>query len=295
MAKMRYDQHADAGDARLDGRPVVSIGVSDPNYENLDMPDFNDRYGPVALVTGASSGIGKSFAEVLAAKGMNLVLVARRVQRLEDLAEHLKKQHGVDVKVCEIDLAEADAAQRILEATASLDIGLVVSNAGFGMKGDHAANDPKAITDMLMVNCNTPMLLAHGFVPRLRRRGKGGIIFTSSVEGLIGCPYSTAYSASKALVNSLGEGLWGELTPDGIHVLTICPGATDTEAAALQGIDPSTLRNVMSPDDVAKLALDNIENGPLLITSDHYKATFDQLLSMPRRDALTAMARSMKK
>jgi short-subunit dehydrogenase len=257
--------------------------------------DLIDEYGPVALVTGASSGIGKSFAELLAGMGMNLVLVARRVQRLEDLAERLKKKHGVQVKVCQVDLAEASAAQQILDATASLDIGLVVSNAGFGMKGEHAANDPKAMTDMLMVNCNTPMLLANGFVPRLRNRGKGGIIFTSSVEGLMGCPFSTAYAASKALVNSLGEGLWGELTPEGIHVLTICPGATDTEAAALQGIDPTKLRNVMSPDDVAKLALDNIKNGPVFITSEHYKATFDQLLSMPRRDALSAMARSMKK
>ena len=183
--------------------------------------DLIDEYGPVALVTGASSGIGKSFAELLAGMGMNLVLVARRVQRLEDLAERLKKKHGVQVKVCQVDLAEASAAQQILDATASLDIGLVVSNAGFGMKGEHAANDPKAMTDMLMVNCNTPMLLANGFVPRLRNRGKGGIIFTSSVEGLMGCPFSTAYAASKALVNSLGEGLWGELTPEGIHVLTI--------------------------------------------------------------------------
>jgi short-subunit dehydrogenase len=95
-------------------------------------------------------------------------------------------------------------------------------------------------------------------------------------------------------VNALGEGLWGELTPDGIDVLTICPGATDTEAAALQGIDPATLKNVMSPDDVVKLALDNIQNGPLIVTSEHYKKIFDQLRSMPRRDALIAMARSMK-
>jgi short-subunit dehydrogenase len=256
---------------------------------------FVEEYGPVALVTGASSGIGKSFAERLATLGMDLVLVARRVDRLVELAARLEKDHGVRVKACQIDLSRPSAAQQIMEATAFADIGLVVSNAGFGFKGDHSHNDPQAMTDMLMVNCNTPMLLAHGFIPRLRKRRKGGFIFTSSVEALIGCPFSTAYSASKAFVNSLGEGLWGELSPEGIDVLTICPGATDTEAAALQGIDPATLKNVMSPDAVATLALDNLKNGPVVICSEHYKGVFNQLLSMPRRLALTAMAGKLKK
>lgn len=257
--------------------------------------DFLVRYGPAALVTGASSGIGRSFAALLASMGMDLVIVARRVQRLEELAARLRKDRGVQVEVCPVDLADVTAAQRILAATASLDVGLVVSNAGFGLKGDHAHNDPEKMTAMLMVNCNTPMLLAHGFIPRLRARGRGGIILTSSIEGLIGCPYSTAYSSSKALVNSMGEGLWGELTPEGIDVLTLCPGATDTEAAGLQGIDISTLPNVMSSDEVARLALENIQNGPVFIPSAHYKASFEGLLSMPRRDALRAMAGAMKK
>jgi uncharacterized protein len=258
-------------------------------------PGFLEEYGPAALVTGASSGIGKSFVECLAAIGMNLVLVARRIQRLEELATRLEKDHGIQVTVCQVDLSRPTAAQQILDATASVDVGLVVSNAGFGLKGDHSNNDPQAMTDMLMVNCNTPMLLAHGFIPRLRRRGKGGLLFTSSVEALLGCPYSAAYSASKALVNSLGEALWGELSPEGIDVLTICPGATDTEAPALQGIDPATLKNLMSPDAVAQLALDNLKNGPVLICSEHYRKVFEQLQALPRRQALAAMAKSLKK
>jgi short-subunit dehydrogenase len=256
--------------------------------------DFTKRYGPVALVTGASSGIGKSFAERLAETGMDLVLVARRVQRMQALAAHLQATYGVAVKVCAIDLAEANAAEQIAAATASLDVGLLVSNAGFGLKGDHGTNDPRAMAEMLMVNCGAPMQLAHGFIPRLRKRGKGGIILTSSVEALIGCPYSAAYSASKAFVKSLGEALWGELTPDGIDVLAICPGATDTEALGRHGIDPATLPNVMAPDAVAKLALANLRRGPVLITSEHYQAMFERLLAMPRRDALTAMAARMK-
>ncbi|MGO9934904.1 MAG: SDR family NAD(P)-dependent oxidoreductase [Steroidobacteraceae bacterium] len=261
----------------------------------MSKKDFFDLYGPVALVTGASSGIGKSFAELLAAKGLDLVVVARRSQRLDELAARLQAAHGVRVTVHQTDLAQATAARALVDATSSLDIGLLISNAGFGLKGRFDDGNPKAMADMLMVNCHAPMLLARGFVPRLRARRKGGIIFTSSVEGLIGVPFSAAYAATKGFLNSLGEGLWGELTPEGIDVLTLCPGATATEAPGLQGIDVKTLANVMSPDEVAARALDNIGNGPVYIASDHYKAGFERLLAMPRRDALLAMAKSMRR
>jgi short-subunit dehydrogenase len=259
------------------------------------MNDFNSRYGPVALVTGASSGIGKAFAEALAAKGLDLVLVARRIDRLDELAARLAAQHGIKAHPKRIDLALPDAAQRMLDATAAMDVGLVVSNAGFSMKGDHARNDIALMAEMLMVNCHVPLLLTHGFIPRLRKRGRGGIILTSSIEGLIGCPYSAAYSATKALVKSLGEGLWGELQPDGIDVLTLCPGATESEAAAKSGIDITKLQNVMKAEDVVDRTLNNIRNGPIFISSEHYKTMFDRLLSLPRRDALMAMADGLRK
>jgi len=238
--------------------------------------DTLDKYGPTALVTGASAGIGRAFAEILAGRGFNLVLASRRATELTALA------HQLEVK-------------QILDATSTLDIGLVVSNAGYGLKGDHAGHKPAELSAMLMVNCNTPMLLANGFTPRLRARGKGGIIFTSSVEALLGMPYSAAYSATKGFVNRLGEALWAELTPDGIDVLTLCPGATATDALRRAGMDPATMPNVMSPEDVARLALENIANGPVYLPSAHYQAMFKQLLAMPTRDALTAMAAGMKK
>lgn len=259
------------------------------------MSEFLHRYGPVALVTGASSGIGVAFAELLAEKGFNLVLVARRRDRMDALAARLKEAHGTEALVLTMDLSAADAAEQILGSTIGQDIGLVVSNAGFGLKGEHSANDPKAMADMLMVNCNTPMQLAHGLIPRLKQRGRGGIIFTASVEALMGCPYSTAYSASKALVKSLGEGLWAELEPHGIEVLTLCPGPTESEAAANQGIDPSTLKGQMPAAEVARLTLENIDNGPTFISSDIYKAMFERMTAMPRRDALRTMAQAMKR
>jgi uncharacterized protein len=260
------------------------------------MPDDAtiDRYGPVALVTGASSGIGRAFAEELAARGLDLVLVARRVERLEELAAALAEQHGIRATVCRADLSDADALATIARATEGLDVGLVVSNAGFGLKGPYESHEAQRLTDMLMVNCHAPMRLAHHFVPRLCRRGRGGILFTSSVEGLMGLPYSTAYAATKALVNSLAEGLWGELSPEGIDVLALCPGATDTEAPRLQGIDPATLTDVMSPAEVAKRALENLRNGPVYVCSEPYKARFEQLTALPRRDALMAAAMAMK-
>ncbi|WP_427921821.1 SDR family NAD(P)-dependent oxidoreductase [Streptomyces sp. cg40] len=254
------------------------------------MDDFLRQYGPVALVTGASSGIGRSFATELAGRGFDVVLVARRLDRLKELADTLRDEHGVEVTVVPSDLAEPTAAGEILDAVAGLDIGLLVSNAGFGVKGAFEEGEAETLSSMLMVNCEAPTRLAHGLAPRLKQRGRGGVIFTSSVEGLMGCPYSAGYSATKAYVVALGEALWAEFGPSGVDVLTLCPGATDTEAPRNQGIDPATLHDLMSPDDVARSALDNLRNGPTHVPSARYRGLFDTLLAMPRREALTAMA-----
>lgn len=130
--------------------------------------------------------------------------------------------------------------------------------------------------------------IGQGFAEELA--GRGGIILTSSVEALLGIPWSAAYSATKALVSALGEALWAELESAQIDVLTLCPGATDTEAAAKQGIDVSTLADLKSGREVAKLALGAIRGGPTYFSSEHYRQKFDQLLSMPRCEALLAMA-----
>lgn len=251
------------------------------------------RHGPVALVTGASSGIGQAFAADLAARGFDLVLVARDADRLGAVAVDLAARHGVRAVPLAVDLVRPDAADVIAAATAQEDIGLVVSNAGFSLKGDHAAIDPDALTALLMVNSHTPLQLTRAFIPRLRARGRGGMILTSSVEALIGCPWSAAYSASKALVRALGEALWAELRQDGIDVLTLCPGATDTPALARMGLDAARMPHVMPPAAVAAMALDRIAEGPTLISSEHYRATFDRLLAMPRDQALLALAARM--
>jgi len=252
--------------------------------------EFRETYGPIALVTGASSGIGLAFAEELAARGFDLVLVARRTDRLEALAQRLLSSCGVKTRVIGADLSDPDAPARLLEETEGSDIGLVVSNAGFNIKGAFESKDASAMAKMLTVNCHAPMQLAHGFIPRLKARGRGGLVFTASVEGLIGCPYSTAYSASKALVISLGEGLWGELQGTGVDVLTLCPGATESEAT----VNMPSAANLQSAADVARLTLDNLREGPTFVPHQHYRDMFEGLRTMPRRDALTRMAQSMK-
>jgi uncharacterized protein len=256
--------------------------------------EFRERYGPTALVTGASSGIGWAFAEELARRGLDLVLSARRTDRLEQLAAKLEAAHGTTSRLCESDLSRLDAPARLIEAVESEDIGLVVSNAGFNIRGWFEQTDAAEMARMLTVNCHAPMQLAHGFLPRLKRRGRGGLIFTSSVEGFIGCPFSTAYSATKALVIGLGEGLYGELAGTGVDVLTLCPGATESEATAEYAAKFGSVANLQPAGEVAVLALDNIANGPVFVPNAHYKAQFEQLTAMPRAQAVTAMAGALK-
>ena len=255
---------------------------------------FHERYGPVALVTGASSGIGWAFAEELAERGFDLVLAARRTERLEELAAKLEAAHGTRSQLVEADLADRDAPAALLAATQGTDIGLVVSNAGFNIRGEFESTDAAEMARMLTVNCHAPMQLAHGFIPRLKARRKGGLIFTSSVEGFIGCPFSTAYSATKALVIGLGEGLYGELHGSGVDVLTLCPGATESEATAKYAEKYAAVPNLQPAREVARLALDNIAEGPVYVPNAHYKAQFEQLTAMPRAQAAVAMAAALK-
>lgn len=264
---------------------------------------FRETYGPIALVTGASSGIGLAFAEELAERGLDLVLTARRTDRLDALAERLHSSHGTRTTVIGADLADPAAPAHIVEQVRDADIGLVISNAGFNIKGPFESKDASAMAKMLTVNCHAPMQLAHGMIPRLKARTsaaanggetpavRSGIVFTGSVEGLIGCPYSTAYSASKALVVALGEGLWGEMLGTGVDVLTLCPGATESEATA----DLKGLSHLQSAREVARLTLDNLREGPTYVPNAHYREMFEQLRALPRREALAGMAEGMKK
>jgi uncharacterized protein len=255
---------------------------------------FAERYGPWAMVTGASSGIGRQFALLLAERGINVVVAARRKDRLESLAAQMASNSSVQVQVLELDLAAPGFLETMLSATADKDVGLVVSNAGFGYKGLYHLQERSRLDGMLNVNILAPTLIAHAYAPKLIQRGRGGVLITGSVEGFLGMPWSAAYSASKAYVHTLGEALWGELRPRGVDVLVLAPGATDTEAAGIQGLDPNQFPNLMSPREVAQMALDRLGHGPIYVPGAINRAMVRFLTLLPRRSAITMAGKGTK-
>jgi short-subunit dehydrogenase len=253
------------------------------------------RYGPWALVTGASSGIGAEMARELAAHGLDVIITARRASLLQALADELSRAHGVKVEVVALDLAQPDFMSTLVSACAGKDIGLVVSNAGFGLKGEHHQLDADRLTAMLNVNCHAPMLIAHAFAPQLIARGRGGLILTGSIEGYLGFPWSSAYAASKSFVLTLGEGLWGELSRHGLDVLVLMPGATDTDAPTLQGIDKRKIPGeIMPPKEVARMTLMQLKRGPAFIPGWKNRALMWMLTVLPRRLALRLAAKGIR-
>lgn len=244
---------------------------------------FELEYGPWALISGASSGIGEAFARELARKNINLILVARRIERLQTLAKVLHEEHGVQCKCIATDLSEPQSLNNMLAATAAFDIGLVISNAGFGLKGPHHLNNADELQQMISVNCTAPTLISHHFAPRLIRRGRGGIIMTGSMEGYLGFPWSAAYAASKTFVHSLGESLWIELGNHNVDMLVLAPGATDTEALSLQGFNAKDMPNLMSSEEVAKFALHELKSGPIKIAGATNRIATKVLAALPRR------------
>ena len=218
------------------------------------MKSFVERFGPWAVVTGASSGIGEAFARRLAEIGLNLVLVARREDRLRKLADDLKSQHSVNTQVVVADLSHHDFMPLIEQATDDLQVGLLVNCAGIATTGHFLDNDLASEVTLLHVNNCAPLILAHHFGRSMRNRHRGGIIFLSSTVALAGVPAWSNYAASKAHDLVFAEGLARELRSDGISVLAVCPGPTQTELwpAGTKPFFP------MKPDVVVDIALKNL-------------------------------------
>ncbi|MBW2387596.1 MAG: SDR family NAD(P)-dependent oxidoreductase [Deltaproteobacteria bacterium] len=260
------------------------------------MGSLLDRYGPCALVTGASSGIGEAFARELAKEGFDLVLVARRKERLEALAAELRASRSAceNVEVLALDLTRPDFIDAIVSACEKRDIGLLVSNAGAGAKGafDETPLDKKHA--LLELNCRAPMILADQFIPRFKKRGCGGLIITSSIESVVGFPYSATYAATKAFATALGEGLWGELDGSGVDILVLEPGSTDTETLALQGMNAKDMIGLMQPASVARTALDRLGRGPVVIAGRMNRLLVGLLSLLPRRIAIRAAGKGMR-
>jgi short-subunit dehydrogenase len=189
---------------------------------------FRSRYGPWALVAGASEGLGAAFARELAARGFHLVLVARRPGPLEEQARNLVMEFGIEARTVPVDLATADLMSALGAQTRDVEIGLLIYNAAFSPIGLHLEQALEDKLQVVDVNCRAPLVLIHEYGRPMVGRGKGGIILMSSVTSFQGAALIATYAGTKAYNRVLGEGLWDELRDRGVDVLSCCAGATRT-------------------------------------------------------------------
>lgn len=217
-----------------------------------------------ALITGASSGIGKEFAIQLAALGWDLILIARRSKLLEQLAERLKKKHTIEVRVLSCDLSKPPSVQQVIDFAPSID--LLVSNAGYGYPGDFGETNAEQDIELIQLNCTSPMMLAHHYLPEMKKQGKGKILFVSSTLGFQGVPYMAQYSATKGYLINFGESLHWEAKAHGVAVSVLCPGATDTPAKEHFDIDYQKLPIKWMPvEKVVKTAITELGKKVIII------------------------------
>lgn len=190
--------------------------------------DFGERYGSWALIAGGSEGLGAEFARQLAHSGLNLVLVARRSELLNRIAASLHEEFLVEVRTFVLDLSEQPDVQYLIGHTADLDIGLLICNVALSPIGRYLDVPADVHMQLLDLNCRTPALLAHAFAERMIERGRGGIVFLSSMGSFHGAELVGHYSASKAYLRVLAESLWAELRPQGVDVIASCAGPVRT-------------------------------------------------------------------
>ncbi|MBN7797076.1 SDR family NAD(P)-dependent oxidoreductase [Parahaliea mediterranea] len=217
---------------------------------------FGERYGPWAVVTGASAGIGREFARQLADLGLNLLLVARREPELAALARDLQQGHGILARVLATDLSQAEGLAKLLRTIDTLEVGLLVNNAGApSFHGHFASRTWSAVADTLYFNTQVQLRLIHHLLPSLLERGRGGIIQVSSITGHTPVPYMAEYAACKAYQLALGESLHVELRDRGVDVLVLSPGATRSERVDFG----------MHPRPVARAAINGLGKLPSVV------------------------------
>jgi uncharacterized protein len=251
---------------------------------------FATKYGPWALVAGASDGLGAAFAAGLAERGVNVVLLARRQALLDEVAAEINSRTSAQTHTLAIDLAQPGAASAIAAATSDLEIGFLVYCAGADPNFKPFLTNPiEAAETMVQRNCMVPMQLCHHFAPVMVKRGSGGIVIFGSGAGLAGGPNMVAYGASKAFDMVFAEALWAELHDKGVDVLGLILGKTDTPA--LRQLEHSR-GQIDSPDDmppgaaavedVIAEAFDNLTNGPTWMVGEDMRAALLMMASLSR-------------
>jgi len=227
---------------------------------------FVERYGPWAVVAGASEGTGREFARQIAAKGLNCVLIARREGPLKEVADQIRAESGVECVTASVDLARPDAAEQMVAAAGGREVGLYVNNAGADPNGSRFLDkDLQAWVDLAQRNVMTTLKAAYHFAGPMRKRRRGGILLVNSGACYGGSSFMATYAASKAFDLVFAEGLWAELRNHGVDVLSLVMGQTDTPAyralLAEKGLPLPT--NWASPADVARVGLEQLPQGPI--------------------------------
>jgi uncharacterized protein len=230
---------------------------------------MNRWYGKWALVTGASAGIGREVARQLAAGGANLVLTARRRDRLAGLADELIARHAIRAITCVVDLSQPLGPQQIFDFTEDkkIQVDLLVNNAGFGAYGEFQKVDVVKLVEMVQVNCSAVVHLTHLYLPQMIERRSGDILIVASTAAFQPVPYITTYAATKTFDLHFAEGLAEEMRPYGIHVCALCPGSTETEFFQVAGQRNHTRRAPEAADKVARVGLRALAAGKSSVIS----------------------------
>jgi short-subunit dehydrogenase len=262
------------------------------NKRPMSNDAFRSKYGPYALIAGAAVGLGAEYSRQIAARGLRLVMIDRDPGPLAATADAIRKQHGVEVRTLDIDLARPDVGERVLADTAGLEIGLVVYNAAIGTVAPFLETTPQLDDAAIDVNCRGPLRLVHAFAPAMVARGRGGVILMSSMSGNFGSTQLAVYAATKAFTLVFGDALWSELTPLGVDVLVVQPGSTRTPGwLSSQPSEPGgEIMPAADPAEVVREALATLGVEPRVIPGDANRQGAELLAQLPRRQAVEMMS-----
>ncbi|MDZ8054657.1 MAG: SDR family NAD(P)-dependent oxidoreductase [Aulosira sp. ZfuVER01] len=252
---------------------------------------FRTRYGPWAIVTGASSGIGREMALRLAESGLNLVLIARSQAVLEQMSADLAAKYGIESQVISLDLARETGVETLAAVTGGLDVGLLVAAAGFGTSGSFLDSALEQELEMLNVNCRSLVALIWYFGRRFAKRGRGGMVLMSSIVGFQGMPNAAHYAATKAYVHTLAEALHVELAPAGVDVIASAPGPTNSGFAARANM---RMGMALNPVDVAQPTLDALGRKSVVLPGLLSKLLTYSLMPLPRWMRVQIMGQVMR-
>jgi short-subunit dehydrogenase len=260
--------------------------------------NLKQRYGTTAMVAGASEGIGAAFAACLAAEGMDLVLIARRLKPLQQLADSLENKYNIKVLCISCDLSDVNATQEILEALNGREISLLVYNAALSYIGPYIKNSAENYIQMAQVNMITPLKMVHFLGGKMLHTGKGAIILMSSMAGLQGSGYLSVYAATKAFNRILAESLWYEWKNSGIDILACCAGAIATPG--YKNTSPEKTRffapRVLDPEEVPHECFKKLGKQPSFITGRGNRfASFIMHKILPWKMAVNIMGDTTKK